>query len=747
MPPLLVKLGKKGGVDHLYFSAELCMKISPLLLACIGLLASETRVLGSVARSTNVWWSLKPIVRENPPSGLTISTNPIDAFIAAGWQGRGLHPAPLADRPTLLRRVTLDLTGLPPTVEEQVAFESDASANAYERVVDRLLASEQHAVCYARHWLDVLRYADEDEHLDSSRGLHHWRNWMIRALNDDVPYDEFVRLQLTGYRSTSRTEMVATGQRRRIEPRPDDLFALGFLARGAVLSSGPDSQQLAIAGVETVSTAFMGMTVGCAKCHDHMFDPISKRDFYAMKALFDPLVLRRVTLAGAEELVARGRAEEAASRGRKKVEAALEELAGATRRRLYEERVAMLPPTVQDIIRKPERDRNAAEQKIADDYYPILRIDSDKVQEALPEDTRKKYRELERQMAEENRKRGAPLPVFWTVERDSARELEKSYILTSGEPDRPEKNHEVSPGWPFAPETVEFREGRLEAFSDWLTSPTNALFARVAVNRLWQWHFGVGLQKSSSDFGQLGGTPSHPGLLDWLASEFISTGFSMKAMHKRMVMSEAYRRSSALGHQEEMHNLAADPDNSLLWRYRLRRLDAEAVWDSVHEAAGLLDLTVGGPSFRPADIKTAKSGLVDSAGTPLGGVSTRRSAYLVRGYSPSRDVLPAFLQTFDVDDGRTPCPLRTQTVTAPQALFLMNSGEIDAATRFLAERIRQDVGASQERNVELAYRRVLGRAPTLDETGMATRWLGSESGGLQSLNWLLFNLDEFLYVR
>ena len=195
-----------------------------------------------------------------------------------------------ADRRTLLRRVSLDLTGLPPTLAEQEAFLQDLSPDAYEKAVDRLLASEQHGVRYGRHWLDVLRYADVDENMIAAPGIFLWRDWVIRALNDDVPYDQFVRAQLIGHRSATRTRISAFGERHRVEPRPDDLFALGFLARGAVLRDGADHSELPIAAVETVSTAFMGLTVGCAKCHDHMYDPIKQSDFYAMKALFDPLV-------------------------------------------------------------------------------------------------------------------------------------------------------------------------------------------------------------------------------------------------------------------------------------------------------------------------------------------------------------------------------------------------------------------------------------------------------------------------
>lgn len=250
---------------------------------------------------TDNWWSFRPVVAPPLPEGP--ERHPVDRFLGAEQRRLGIRPAPPAPKAVLLRRVTLDLTGIPPTPEEQAAFEADTAEGAYERLVDRLLADEQHAVRYARHWLDVLRYADADERLTAAPGIHLWRDWVVQALHDDLPYDQFVQVQLTGRRSSERSQISATGHRFRPEARPGDEFALGFLARG----TGEDPQDLAISAVDTVSSAFLGMTVACAKCHDHMFDPVSQREYYAMKALFDPLVLRKVTLAPASDLLAAGR--------------------------------------------------------------------------------------------------------------------------------------------------------------------------------------------------------------------------------------------------------------------------------------------------------------------------------------------------------------------------------------------------------------------------------------------------------
>ena len=545
------------------------------------------------ARNTDLW-SLKPLVRPEIPRGVCSSTNPIDAFIGEACRDKGLSPLSPADKLTWLRRVTFDLIGLPPNVEEQEEFLRDSSAEAVDKAVDRLLASEQYGVRYGRHWLDVLRYADRDENMPAAPGIHLWRDWVIAALNQDLPYDEFARAQICGNRAAKRRIISAVGLPTPVETRPEDLFALGFLARGATSPMNTD-QQLAMSAVETVSSAFLGMTVGCAKCHDHFYDPVAQTNYYSMKALFDPLVVRRVELATAIEVFAQGRAVQ-------QHQAQLGALVGKMRRfiapyhdRLYEERLSILPADVQAAIRKPEKERTAREQKIADDYYPVLRIDPPKIKEVMPAEEEKQYEDYLKEIKE--LKAPEPLPVFWTVEEDAKRSSETNYVLTTGDPTRPSLSQPVQPGFPFAQTKPEFRDGRRETFVDWLTAPENPLFARVAVNRMWQWHFGAGLHQASSDFGTLGGRPVHPKLLDWLASEFIAQKYSMKSLHRLIVTSETYRRASAGPADRETANRRIDPDNQLLWKFPLRRLDAEPIRDALLAVAGRLDLAVGGKSF------------------------------------------------------------------------------------------------------------------------------------------------------
>jgi len=607
-----------------------------------------------------------------------------------------------------------------------------------------------------------LRYADVDERMYAAPGIHLWRDWVIHAVNKDLPYDQFVRAQLTGYRN-ERTQVSGIGVRSRMEPRPDDMFALGFLARGGIVRDNKDTQELPIVAVETVSTAFMGLTVGCAKCHDHMYDPISQKDFYSMKALFDPLVVKKLTLATPADIVASADAADEAQKKRAAeaapIQAQLDALTGTIRKKLEEERVAMLPADAQAAVRKPEKQRSVAEQTLVDDYFVPLRVDPIKVKETLPPDVRKQVDDLEKQLAALNRpgggggggggRRGGVLPAFWTVEIDRAKEREQSYILSSGEPDRPEKDKPVGPGWPFATAKPDFRDGRVEGFADWLTAPENPFFARVAVNRMWQWHFGEGLQKTPSDFGMLGGTPTNQKLLDWLASEFVARKFSMKEMHRLMVTSEAYQRASSIDPALQTSNSKIDPANDFLWSFRLKRLEAEPIWDSILATSGTLDLALGGASF---DITVPDTPRAGGGGGGRGAAApatpaNRRAAYMIRGFSTSRDVVPNFLQSFDVDDGRLPCPLRTRTVTAPQGLFLMNSQEIDQASVKLVERLQKESGGDLPAAVDLGYRITVARPPSAVERDEALTYLRNDPARLKGFAWLLFNLDEFIYVR
>ncbi len=720
-------------------------------LSWVPLLCSVAGLPTHPAMAVTKLWSLQPVVKPEVPTGANPAANPaanpIDAFISAKYKERGLHPVGPADKLTLLRRVYFDLIGIPPTPAEQDAFFQDQSPDAYSKVVDRLLANEQHGVRWARHWLDVLRYADLDG-LDGSvmpaaSGIYLWRDWVISALNHNVPYDQFVRAQILGSRYKEHTIVSAGGRRAPMEGSPEDQFALGFLARAAITRNDKD-RDIAMSAVETISTAFIGMTMGCAKCHDHKFDPIKQTDFYAMKAIFDPLVLRKVTLATPAEIFENGQKIDEYRKKKAPIEEAIELLIAKYREKLYDERVAMLTPDVQAIIRKPEKQRTVAEQKIADDYFPILRIDPPKIKEIMPKEEAAQYTALLKQAAAI--RKPPELHSYMTVEEDTALSKEKSYVLTSGDPKRPEADKPVEPGLPFQVEGLDFRKGRREGFVDWLTAPENPLFARVVVNRIWQWHFGQGLQRVPSDFGMLGGKPANQQLLDYLASEFVAHGYDMKWLHRLIVMSNTYQLSSKGYPRHLAMNRKIDPGDNYLWHFRLQRLEAEPIWDEIFYSAGDLDLSVGGKSFQ-MKFPDEKQSLFVPRGDTFDTRSNRRGIYMARGYIPSTDVMANFLLSFDVDDGRAPCPVRGQTVAAPQALFSMNDKVIQAETAKLAARMLKETSGDVRSAVNLAYRTTLSRLPTPAELDRALTFVDGNPDRMQGLAWLLFNLDEFIYVK
>lgn len=641
---------------------------------------------------------------------------------------KDLKPAPLVDRATWLRRVTYDLVGLPPTLDELNAFLGDASAEAYSRVVDRLLDSPQHGVRYARHWLDVLRYTDVDEGMPAGRSLYLWRDWVIQALNRNLPYDAFVRTQITGLEERERTSINALGIRRRLQPRLENMFALGFLSRGAS-SSGNGNHALAMSAVETISTAFLGMTTGCAKCHDHFFDPISQEDYYRMKALFDPLKLRDIPLATAPQIIEYGTKLREYEAAKTMIDEEIAAIEAPFRTRLYDERVGMLPDEIQGIIRKSFQERTAEEQKIADDYFPVLRIDVGKIREVMSDEIRKNYDDVRGRLNE--LARPAALPSFLTVEEDAKRREELRYVLSTGDAGKPEKDRRVTPGFLFEPEGTEYSEGLRETFVDWLSDPQNGLFARVAVNRIWQWHFGRGLHDKASDFGSLAGEPRLRTVLDGLAAAFVAHDFDMKWLHREIVLSDAYRRSSAIESEAKEANSRVDPKNEFYWRFPVQRLEAEAIQDAILALAEHLDMTVGGPSYAiDEELKSPQ----------------RRAAYLKRGYRARENLLPEFLDAFDAEDGKESCARREETVTAPQALWLMNNPLVHRAASQFGSRLERESEGDLLAAIRLGYRAALTREPEAREVQVALAHLDGESKPFERLAWLLVNLDEFIYL-
>jgi hypothetical protein len=695
-----------------------CTAPLALLLAALLMHAQDA---GPTAKAT--LWSLRPVAR---PIVDAAGQNPIDVLMARKHAQKGLRVAGRADKATLLRRVYLDLTGLPPAPEDVDAFLRDTAPDAYAKVVERLLADPQHGVRYGRHWLDVLGYADVDEGMLAESGIFHWRDWVIRALNRDLPYDQFVRAHVAGD----------------LSPRADDFFATGFLTR-AVHSPGDPGEEMAFAAVEKISTAFMGVTTGCAKCHDHMYDPILQRDYYAMKALFDPLVPEKKNLATAEELarhedvLARWRAEQNV------IQARMDVLTKPYEKQIFEERMTFLPKDVEAVFRKEAKLRTPEEREIVKRYETVVTPDARKFRDVMKPSETVLY-EWTRKGQTELRRDAPSLPVFWTVRTDAARAARKNNIYLGGDKDK--KGDEVQPGFPFAPKDLKFEGDRRQVFLNWLTAKENPLFARVAVNRLWQWHFGEGIVGSPSDFGRTGQMPINPELLDYLASEFAERGYSMKAMHRLMVTSEAYQRAGVVTKELRAANEAIDPGNKQLWKFPVRRLEAEAIRDSVLAVSGKLDTSVGGMSFRGPDINerrvmsATKTGYYDKR-------DNRRGIYMGRGSDASMNMMPAFLATFDAEDGHTPCARRERSITAPQVLYLLNGELTQLASRDLAERLYGEAAKSPAAMVDYGYKLVLGRTPSATERDAALSYIGKgEPAQLTGFAWMLLNLSEFVFL-
>lgn len=582
------------------------------------------------------WWSLTPLNRPEAPEveAKAEVRNPIDAFILNRLEAEGLQPAEEADRRTLIRRVTYDLTGLPPTPEEINAFLSDEHPDAFERVVDRLLASPRYGERWARRWLDLVHYADTHGYDKDKRRPNAWRyrDYVIRSLNQDLPYNQFIKEQLAG-------DVIAPGD-------PDGIVATGFIAAGPwdfvghlELREGTvDKEKTRLIDrddmlANTMST-FVSLTVHCSRCHDHKFDPIPQVEYYQLQAVF----------AGIE-------------RGDRPL----------------------------DSLRSDE---------------------SAYVYAAVPRE---------------------PRPI---------------HVLHRGEVEQP--GAQVSPGTLSCVGTLDptidpaIDEGnRRSALADWITDAENPLTWRSIVNRVWQARFGTGIVVTPSDFGRNGELPTHPELLDWLAVEFRDSGASLKALDRLIVTSSTYRKTST---EDETHR-RVDAGNRLRWRQERRRLEAEEIRDAALFVSGVLDHAMGGPGFDLFRFKDDHSPIYDHddpewIDPPSG---HRRTIYRFS----VRSVPNPFIECLDGADPNINVPVRNETITALQALSLLNDPFMIARSEDLASRISRAATAREDR-IELAYLLSLGRPPTDDELSSMVDY--AEEHGEAAACRLLFNLNEFVFI-
>jgi Protein of unknown function (DUF1553)/Protein of unknown function (DUF1549) len=667
-----------------------------------------------------------PVVRGAQP------THPIDAFIRAKLDAAGLSPAPQATREQFIRRVTFDLTGLPPTPQEIDAFVNDKSPAAWETVIDRLLASPHYGERWGRHWLDLARYADTNGYeFDEPRpDAWRYRDYVIRSFNADKPFDRFAIEQLAG-------DEAFPGDR-------DALVATGFNLLGPDMTDASDQAQRRLNTLndmtDTASLAFLGLTVACARCHDHKFEPIPQTDYYRLQAFFAPAAFRRDLPI---ETPAERQAHEAATReylaATKLIRDEIAVLEGPHRTKLFEAKLAKLSPEAQAAHRTPANERSGGQQELVAETERKVVVTPAEVAKAMPADDRAKLTTLQERLKTFDAKKPPALPVAMGL-TDQSGPAPKTRLLDRGELSSPAA--EVRPGFlavlspgskptPAEIGSVRGSTGRRLALANWVAGPVNPLTARVIVNRLWQHHFGRGLVATPSDFGRRGERPTHPELLDYLAVELVQSGWSLKHMHRLMLTSATYQQSS--------NPRAADSDNKLLSRMNRLRLEGEAVRDALLTTSGRLNPVMGGPGVVLPEAATAAGGSKAVPATTDPRERERRSVYLFA----RRNLRHPFLEAFDLPDSNLSCPRRERSTTAPQALALLNAVEATAAAKALAERVSREAKSEDER-AELAYRLTLGRLPTAAERDRAAAFL--RESPLSELCRALFNLNEFLYL-
>jgi hypothetical protein len=604
--------------------------------------------------------------------------NPVDAFILDRLGREGLQPAPEVDRRTLLRRVTFDLTGLPPTPEQIAGFVTSTDPLAYEKLVDRLLASPHYGERWGRHWLDVVRFAEtEGFEYDRHRpDAWRYRDYVIRSFNADKPYDQFVREQLAG-------DEIAPND-------PESEIAVGFYRLGPVRRNAGNPKvafsrnEVLTEMTDSVGAVLLGLTVGCARCHDHKFDDFSQADYYRLQAFLAQTQEHDIVLADP------------------KVKAD------------WDARTSKIQAEIKRIKQALETAEGSERQRM-----------------------RTKLKEMQRSLP-------PPLPAISSV-HDAPAERTAIHVLKRGDPDK--KGKPVGMRVPATLSTVKTPELPPETkdprtrLAAWINDPDNPLTARVIVNRVWQYHFGQAIVATANDFGVNGSGPSHPELLDYLANEFLANGRHLKPLDRLILLSSTYRQSSHspdgdLGRRK-------DPDNRLLGRFPRRRLDAEEIRDSLLTMTGQLNLKAGGPSVVvPVDGDLV--GLLYDPGqwkvTADTSEHNRRSVYLLS----KRNLRLPFMEVFDQPDATTSCPRRAASTHALQALELLNGPTSHRLADAFARRLEREAGSDHARQIERAYLLAVGREPTERENQLAMKFL--EKQPLRAFALAVFNLNAFLYV-
>ncbi len=746
-----------------------------------------------ITEADRQWWAFRKPLREPGPQhdAARWKSNPVDAFLKKRLDEKGLEPAPRADRRTLIRRAYLDVVGLLPAPEEVEAFVNDSSNDAFAKLVDRLLASPHYGERWGRHWLDVARYADSGGYEHDYDYPHAWRyrDYVVRALNEDKPYDQFIREQLAGDELDEVTN--------------DSLIATGFNRVGPTVGfREKDNPQYRYNYLDdmigTTGRAFMGMTVNCARCHDHKFDPILQHDYYSMLATFFPFVKYEFPLAP-PEAVAEFEARKAEIDAEiKPLTAKISDLEAPYRKLAFEKKLESFPEEIQAAVRAPEAERSPG-QKLLADQVTSIRASVDTVADRIKPEDRAAMDALKAQIEELKKRMPPELPRAMAVrdgdyrfapdglgdeklpgkgEREEYGEIAGTFLPQAGKPfvpptayllpsgDHRVKGDPVEPGFlsvltrgdePTAvpPTGKNVSSGRRRALAEWIASPDHPLTARVMVNRLWHFHFGRGIVATTSNFGRTGEPPLYPELLDWLATEFVRRGWSIKSMHRLLMTSEAYQMASVFDHPG---NREKDPSGRHLWRFPERRVEAEVIRDIVLDASGKLNREVGGKPFFPPIPEAVRLSFPKGKWemNEQGPAVWRRSIY---SYWKRGLRYPMF-EVFDQPDPNVTCERRNSTTVPTQALTLLNNEFVLQQAKYFAERVVSEAGGGGEARIRRAYQIALSRGPDGDELNRNLGFLAKQAQyhraqgdddpdgtALVDLCDVILNLSEFVYVN
>lgn len=682
---------------------------------------------GGLTDEDRAYWAYQRVKRPDVPrvsdAPAGWSDHAIDAFILAKLRAVDLKPNTPASKATLVRRVYYDLTGLPPTPAQVRAFVKDNDPKAYEKLIDELLASPHYGEKWGRHWLDIVRYAETNsfERDGIKPNIWRYRDYVIRAFNEDKPYDQFIREQLAGDELANVT--------------PDSITATGFYRLGQWDDEPADRPQAYFDTLDdilaTTGQAMLGLSLNCSRCHDHKIDPLPQKDYYQMVAFFrniapqtrDPKSLL-TPIASPQQI------EAAKAENLKKINA----------------EISQLEARVVDTFSNPEKE----DAKAADVRAHMI---AERYKKTLNDRDRKRYEQLLRE------RKNVPMPkveMAITV-KEFGGNAKDTFVLARGSVHAP--TDKVEPGYPevlgfdppkLAPPANGAKTlGRRRVLADWIASPDNPLTARVMVNRLWQHHFGRGIVRTSNDFGKLGEMPTHPALLDWLAAEFVARKWSIKQMHRVIMTSAAYRMSSA----DNSSSLAADPANNLFWRFNMRRLTAEEIRDSILAVNGTLNLQQFGPwvyTKIPDAVKATASRPNNAWGNSPPDQQVRRSVYV----HVKRSVREPFLASFDSADTDTSCPVRFTTTVPTQSLTMLNSDFIHEQAALFATRLRKEAPNDARKQVAIAVSLVTQREATNSEIDRGIELmqrLQNDDGikpdkALDAFCLLSLNLNEFIYL-